>query len=115
MTYLDVPRSRSIRRGRAASRALFLSLALLLAPARAEVAAPDVKPVLAHHAMVVTQEKRASQVGLQVLEKGGNAIDAAVAVGFALAVTHPQAGNLGGGGFMLVRLAGGTAVTIDYR
>lgn len=65
--------------------------------------------------MVASQEARASQVGLDVLKKGGNAVDAAVAVGFALAVTLPRAGNLGGGGFMLVRLAGGKTVAIDYR
>jgi gamma-glutamyltranspeptidase/glutathione hydrolase len=56
--------------------------------------------------MVVTQEKRATRIGLDILERGGNAVDAAVAVGFALAVTLPKAGNLGGGGFMLVHLAG---------
>ena len=65
--------------------------------------------------MVVSQEKRATRVGLEVLQNGGNAVDAAVAVAFALAVTHPQAGNLGGGGFMLIRLADGTASAIDYR
>jgi gamma-glutamyltranspeptidase / glutathione hydrolase len=73
------------------------------------------QPVVAHHAMVVSQEKRATHIGLDVLERGGNAVDAAVAVGFALAVTHPTAGNLGGGGFMLIRLADGTASAIDYR
>src|SRR5437870_4352606 len=73
------------------------------------------EPVVAHHAMVVSQEKRATHIGLDVLERGGNAVDAAVAVGFALAVTHPTAGNLGGGGFMLIRLADGTATAIDYR
>src|SRR5260370_33668048 len=65
--------------------------------------------------MVVSQEKRATHIGLEVLHRGGNAVDAAVAVAFALAVTHPQAGNLGGGGFMLIRLADGTASAIDYR
>ena len=58
--------------------------------------------------MVVAQEPLAADVGLAVLKAGGNAVDAAVAVGFALAVTHPFAGNLGGGGFMLIRLADGT-------
>ena len=72
-------------------------------------------PALGRHAMVATQEARASQVGLDVLKNGGNAVDAAVAVGFALAVTLPRAGNLGGGGFMLVRLAAGKTVAIDYR
>jgi gamma-glutamyltranspeptidase/glutathione hydrolase len=65
--------------------------------------------------MVVAQEPFASEVGLQVLENGGNAVDAAVAVGFALAVTHPQAGNIGGGGFMLVRMANGKTTFLDFR
>lgn len=57
----------------------------------------------------------ASEVGIEVLKNGGNAIDASIAVGFALAVTHPGAGNIGGGGFMVIRLADGTATTIDFR
>jgi gamma-glutamyltranspeptidase/glutathione hydrolase len=65
--------------------------------------------------MVVAQEPLAADVGLAVLKNGGNAVDAAVAVGFALAVTHPQAGNLGGGGFMLVRLANGKTTFLDFR
>jgi gamma-glutamyltranspeptidase/glutathione hydrolase len=65
--------------------------------------------------MVVTREGHATRAGLLVLEDGGNAVDAAVAVGFALAVTHPAAGNIGGGGFMLVRLADGRATFIDFR
>jgi len=65
--------------------------------------------------MVVAQEPLAADVGLAVLKSGGNAIDAAVAVGFALAVTHPSAGNIGGGGFMLVRLADGRTTFIDFR
>jgi len=65
--------------------------------------------------MVVAQEPLAADAGLAVLRKGGNAVDAAVAVGFALAVTHPAAGNLGGGGFMLVRLAGGQTAFFDFR
>ena len=64
--------------------------------------AARVLPVLAHNGMVVSQEAQASRVGLDILRKGGNAVDAAVAVGFMLAVTLPRAGNLGGGGFMLV-------------
>src|SRR5205814_3514893 len=73
-------------------------------------------PVVAHNGMVVAQEKRATHVGVAILKAGGNAVDAAVAVGFALAVTHPQAGNLGGGGFMLVHLASrNETVAIDYR
>ena len=66
--------------------------------------------------MVAAQEKIAAQVGADILKAGGNAVDAAVATGFALAVTHPQAGNIGGGGFMLIALAGGKKITaIDYR
>jgi gamma-glutamyltranspeptidase/glutathione hydrolase len=65
--------------------------------------------------MVVTVESYATDVGVSVLQHGGNAIDAAVAVGFALAVTHPSAGNLGGGGFMLIRLADGRRTFIDFR
>ena len=67
------------------------------------------------HGAVSVAEPHAAQVGLEVLQDGGNAIDAAVAIGFALAVTHPTAGNLGGGGFMVVRLADGTRTAIDYR
>jgi gamma-glutamyltranspeptidase/glutathione hydrolase len=74
------------------------------------------RPVLARHGMVVTQEAAASRVGLDILKRGGNAVDAAVAVGFALAVTLPRAGNLGGGGFMLIHRADlGRTVAIDYR
>lgn len=69
----------------------------------------------AKHGMVVAGEPLASEVGIEILQTGGNAVDAAVAVGFALAVTDPKAGNIGGGGFMLVRLASGEAVVIDYR
>src|SRR5262245_45798339 len=67
------------------------------------------------HGAVASAEPLASQVGLQVLKSGGNAIDAAVAVAFALAVTHPSAGNIGGGGFMLVHLARGEQFALDYR
>ncbi|MBM4014536.1 MAG: gamma-glutamyltransferase [Planctomycetes bacterium] len=67
------------------------------------------------HGMVACVERRAAEIGAAVLASGGNAVDAAVAVGFALAVTWPEAGNLGGGGFMLVALADGASVAIDYR
>ena len=72
-------------------------------------------PVAARHGMVASSEPLATDVGVAILRDGGNAVDAAVAVGFALAVTHPVAGNLGGGGFMLIRLAKGDAVVVDYR
>ena len=80
-------------------------------PARAASPAP----VAADHAMVVTAHRLATEAGLDVLRHGGNAIDAAVAVGYALAVTFPEAGNLGGGGFMTVRLADGSVHFLDFR
>src|SRR6202045_2606626 len=67
------------------------------------------------HAMVATDEALGSQAGVHILKQGGNAVDAAVAVAFALAVVEPAAGNIGGGGFMLVRLADGRANFLDYR
>ncbi|HEY5913759.1 MAG TPA: gamma-glutamyltransferase [Verrucomicrobiae bacterium] len=73
------------------------------------------EPVRARQAMVVTVEPHATDVGVATLQSGGNAVDAAVAVGLALAVTHPSAGNLGGGGFMLIRLADGRTTFIDFR
>ncbi len=89
-----------------------ISVLLLIAAAVPVWAA---QPVRARHGMVVTRETHATQAGLQILASGGNAIDAAVAVGFALAVTHSSAGNIGGGGFMLVRLADGSTKFIDFR
>jgi gamma-glutamyltranspeptidase/glutathione hydrolase len=73
------------------------------------------QPVYAQKAMVVAQEPLAADVGLAVMKSGGNAVDAAVAVGFALSVTYPFAGNIGGGGFMLVRTADGQTKFIDFR
>jgi len=73
-------------------------------------------PVLSKKGMVSAQDRLAAEVGRDILGRGGNAIDAAVATGFALAVTHPQAGNLGGGGFMLVSLAdSGEVIAVDFR
>jgi len=73
-------------------------------------------PVMADHGMVSAQDRIAAEVGRDILARGGNAIDAAVATGFALAVTHPQAGNLGGGGFMMVHLAEtGEIIALDFR
>ena len=72
-------------------------------------------PVKAKHGMVASVDAMATEVGVDILKQGGNAVDAAVAVGFALAVTHPQAGNLGGGGFMLLRTASGRTTAIDFR
>jgi gamma-glutamyltranspeptidase / glutathione hydrolase len=92
--------------------AAVLALALAAGPS---LDAASRTPVRARHAMVGSTELHASRVGLRVLRDGGNAIDAAVAMGFALAVTHPAAGNLGGGGFMVIRFADGRETTIDYR
>nr|WP_228497402.1 MULTISPECIES: gamma-glutamyltransferase [Shewanella] len=78
--------------------------------------AATAQPVYAKHAMVASQEALASQIGVDILKQGGNAVDAAVAVGYALAVTLPRAGNIGGGGFMLVHLAKERkTIAIDYR
>ena len=71
--------------------------------------------VVAQHGMVVAQEARAARIGVEILQKGGNAVDAAVAVGFAMAVTYPRAGNIGGGGFMMIHRASGKDTAIDYR
>ena len=91
----------------------FLSLALAVCISLPSAYAHD--PVYARKGMVVAQEPLAADVGVTILRSGGNAVDAAVAVGFALAVTHPFAGNIGGGGFMLIRLADGRTTFIDFR
>jgi len=76
----------------------------------------SVHAVTAEHGMVVAQEKMAARIGADILRQGGNAVDAAVATGFALAVTYPRAGNIGGGGFMVIHLAGrNEEIAIDYR
>jgi gamma-glutamyltranspeptidase/glutathione hydrolase len=79
------------------------------------VRAASREPVRARHGIVASTNEVASQVGVDIMKRGGNAIDAAIAVAFALAVTHPAAGNLGGGGFMMIRLKNGKATAIDYR
>jgi len=96
---------RALRRAIAAAAALFCALANAASQA----------PVAAEHGMVVTAHHLATKVGVSVLRAGGNAIDAAVAVGYALAVVYPTAGNLGGGGFMTIRFADGRKTFIDFR
>src|SRR4051812_36070923 len=73
------------------------------------------QPVAAVNGMVVTSQHEASDVGIEILRQGGNAIDAAVAVGYALAVTNPCCGNIGGGGFATLRLADGRDIFINFR
>ena len=106
--------------GRTAS---FLIALLFSATVHAQVA-PVSRPsaivpaqtIFAHNGMVVAQEQRSARIGIEILDRGGNAVDAAVAVGFALAVTYPRAGNIGGGGFMVIHLGKtGEDAAIDYR
>ena len=80
-----------------------------------QVVAASREPVRAKHTMVASTSEIASRVGVEILKRGGNAIDAAIAVGLALTATHPAAGNLGGGGFMMIRLKNGKMTAIDYR
>ncbi|MDP9990686.1 gamma-glutamyltranspeptidase/glutathione hydrolase [Variovorax boronicumulans] len=91
-----------------------VAAALALTAAGASQAASQA-PIAAEHGMVVSAQHLASKVGVDVLKRGGNAVDAAVAVGYALAVVYPAAGNLGGGGFMTVQLADGRKTFLDFR
>ena len=104
--------------------ALLMSFTVVQGAQAAPASAPPVSygvdsdtfhPVKAQHGMVASVDAIATRVGVDILKQGGNAVDAAIAVGFALAVTHPQAGNLGGGGFMLLRTAAGRTTAIDFR
>lgn len=105
---------------------LLVTLSLALAFAAAPIAsiprlpsgvvtAASREPVRSRHGIVASTSQIASQVGVDVLRRGGNAVDASIAVAFALVVTHPVAGNLGGGGFMMIRLRNGQTTAIDYR
>lgn len=93
----------------------FLSLAFTIVVLLLFACTRSPRPVSAENGMVVSTSSYASKVGVEILKKGGNAIDAAVAVGFALAVTYPSAGNLGGGGLMVIHLADGKNISIDFR
>ncbi|HEY0264740.1 MAG TPA: gamma-glutamyltransferase [Granulicella sp.] len=94
---------------------LSATLAILSLATTLHAQDPNAQPVRSPHAMVVSVQHDASDAGLEILKKGGNAVDAAVAVHFALAVTYPFAGNLGGGGFMLIREKNGKTHFLDYR
>src|SRR6476646_2801298 len=116
MAYGSPPSRGRRMRIRAAVAFLFLLVSTLahaqVAPAPRVAAIPPAQEILAPNGMVVAQESRAARIGVTILDRGGNA----VAVGFALAVTYPRAGNIGGGGFMVIHLAKANRdTTIDYR
>ena len=106
------PRIRSIP---LVAAAFALSASSLVSAQSIAPAGADAGTVASKRGVVVSVSGIASDVGASILARGGNAVDAAVATAFALAVTHPSAGNLGGGGFMIVRTADGRATTFDYR
>jgi gamma-glutamyltranspeptidase/glutathione hydrolase len=100
------------RRNRMTTSVLVFAIGLF---ATTSIFAASPPPVEAEHGMVVTAQHLATDVGVDVLKKGGNAVDAAVAVGYALAVVYPTAGNIGGGGFMTIRLKDGKTTFLDFR
>lgn len=108
---------RSIRNISALSLLLFVSASFIRIPPTltGRSLAASREPVRARHGIVASTNEVASRVGVDIMKRGGNAVDAAIAVAFALAVTHPAAGNLGGGGFMMIRLKNGKTTAIDYR
>src|ERR1043165_1678914 len=95
-------------------RRIVLFLIWVLTFVNVSHAAPR-EPVRARHGIVASTNEVASRVGVDIMKRGGSAVDAAIAVALALAVTHPAAGNLGGGGFMMIRLKDGRTTAIDYR
>jgi gamma-glutamyltranspeptidase/glutathione hydrolase len=109
MAWMPITYMRSLR------RCLTGLLIAVFAVFSASFAAASTQPVHAQHVIVVSVHELASRAGVEIMHAGGNAIDAAVATGFALAVVHPPAGNIGGGGFMLIRMADGKTHFLDYR
>ncbi len=99
------------------SLAIFIALSFFFSfiPTPRKTLAAFREPMRGKHVMVASQHEIASKVGAETMKKGGNAVDAAIAVAFALAVVYPEAGNLGGGGFMLIRFKDGRTTAIDYR
>lgn len=102
-------------RSRLIAGVLVLTTALGFVSRDVRTLAAHGEPARARHAMVASQHELASQIGLAIMKKGGNAVDAAIAVGITLAVVYPEAGNIGGGGFMLIRKKNGETTAIDYR
>src|SRR5579884_3655428 len=96
-------------------KSLILKLVVLWVAAHTIGQAEGLRPAHAKRGMVVSVHPEASRVGAAIMQQGGNAVDAAVATGFALAVVHPEAGNIGGGGFMLLRKSNGEVHFLDYR
>lgn len=90
------------------------SIAVMMSLICSTLQAASLPPKVAKHAMVSSAQHYASKVGINILHQGGNAIDAAVAIGYALAVVEPSAGNIGGGGFMLIRFADGRTTVINF-
>lgn len=94
---------------------IFFVLTIFSCRNKTELNNEEVKSLSAKYGMVVSASPLASEIGNNILKQGGNAIDAAIAVQFALAVTYPEAGNIGGGGFMVIRLKDGSSFSLDYR